>query len=62
MGKNVTQGKIDVEVGKSGLKQASLAGGHRFPIRHAKVTRVDAKAMVTSISVLANIRVTWYVG
>jgi hypothetical protein len=49
----LTQGKIDVEVGVSGLKQSSLAGGHQFPIRHAKVTRVDAKDMVVDLLALA---------
>lgn len=53
MGKNVTQGEIDVEVGRSGLKQSSLSGGHSFPIRHAKVTRVDGKAMVVDLAALS---------
>jgi hypothetical protein len=49
----VTQGKIDVEVGVSGLRKSNLAGGRQFPIRHAKVTRVDAKAMVVDLVSLA---------
>jgi hypothetical protein len=49
----VTQGLIDHEVGRSGLKQASLNGGHQFPIRHAKVTRVDAKRMEVDLVALA---------
>jgi hypothetical protein len=54
MGKgDVTQGQIDVQVGKTGLEQSSLAGGKNFPIRHAKVTRVDAKRMVVDLEALS---------
>lgn len=49
----VTQGQIDREVGATTLDKTSLAGGRTFPIRHAKVTRVDAKAMVVDLVALS---------
>lgn len=49
----VTQGQIDREVGATTLDKTNLAGGHSFPIRHAKVTRVDAKEMVVDLVALS---------
>ena len=49
----VTEGQVKREVGKNNLQQSSLRGGHRFPIRHAKVSRVDAKRMVVDLVALA---------
>lgn len=49
----VTQGEIKLKVGRSSLSTSNLRGGRRFPIRHAKVTRVDAKRMVVDLLALA---------
>jgi len=52
MGK-VTQGEIEREVGTSGLRKSGLQGGDDFPMRHAKVIRVDAKRMVVDLKALS---------
>ena len=50
---DVTQGEIKVEVGQSNLKKSSLGGGKNFPMRHAVVTRVNAKRMEVDLKALA---------
>ena len=52
MGK-VTEGQIKREVGQSNPQRSTLRGGKRFPIRHAKVMRVDAKRMVVDLLALS---------
>lgn len=49
----ITDGAIDREVGQSDIERMSLRGGKNFPIRHAKVIRVDPKRMVVDLASLS---------
>jgi len=51
--RRVTDGSIKREVGKNNLQKSALRGGREYPIRHCKVTRVDAKRMVVDLKALS---------
>lgn len=53
----VTDGEIKRALQPSNLEVSNLRGGREYPIRYAKVTRVDPKRMVVDLEYLSGVRV-----